>query len=64
MIEHGLNADAVSKHLGINRSTWYRKLRNGQFTVGEVQRLSEILRLTHDDIVGIFFGSGDAGDAA
>jgi len=59
IVERELTIGAVADRMGIDRSTFYRKMRSGEFTVGEVRRLSEILALSPSDITEIFFSSGD-----
>lgn len=57
MVEKGLNVESLATHMDIDRSTLYRKLTDAEkFTVGEVQKLKDILNLTTDDASDIFFG--------
>lgn len=46
--------DSIAKELGIDRSTFYRHLRDGTLTVAEMQALINILHLSVDDIISIF----------
>lgn len=57
IVERNTTQETVADEMGINRSTFYRKMKeNGlPFTVGEVQRLAAILSLTGDDVMRIFF---------
>lgn len=57
MVEQKVNADKMSDLLGINRSTFYRKLENNGdlFTIKEVQIMSKALKLNLDDVNDIFF---------
>ncbi|MGP1366460.1 MAG: helix-turn-helix domain-containing protein [Schwartzia sp. (in: firmicutes)] len=57
MVEQKVNADKMAKLLGINRSTFYRKLENNGdlFTIKEVQIMSKALKLNLDDVNDIFF---------
>ena len=62
-VEKGLSVREVAEKLGVDRSTLYRKINDKEgkaFTVGEVQRLSEILDLTPYEITRIFFDRGVA----
>lgn len=46
--------DAIIKELGIDRSTWYRHLRESSMTIAEMHEVVRILRLSADDVVAIF----------
>lgn len=45
--------------LGIDQSTYYRKLGDGggTFTISQVARIAEILSLTNEERTEIFFGT-------
>lgn len=60
--EKGLSVEDVSKTMGINRSTFYRKIKNDgeTFTVGDIDKLSRILGLQVDEINEIFFAQNVA----
>ena len=49
--------EAIAKELGMDRSTWYRQIREGSISVATMQELAKILHLTADDIIQIFFAS-------
>lgn len=57
IVERNTTQEAVADEIGINRSTFYRKMKEGGklFTVEEVQKLVDILSLTSDDVMKIFF---------
>lgn len=58
VVERGLTIGQVAHHLGIDRSTLYRKMRDNsgrRFSVLEVQQLSAILRLSPSEIQDIFY---------
>ena len=57
IIEKGLNVDCVSKEIGIDRSTFYRKLRKGHFTIGEAKAIAGLLKLTSKESSAIFFNN-------
>lgn len=46
--------DAVARELGVDRSTFYRHLREGSLTVAEMQSLVKILGLSLEDSIKIF----------
>lgn len=49
--------EAIAKELGMDRSTWYRQIREGSISVATMQELVRILHLTADDIIQIFFAN-------
>ena len=56
VIESPLTMDELAWKLGINAATLYRKKTGiSDFTRSEIQRISEILSLSRDDVVAIFF---------
>ena len=57
MVENGINAESMSKKIGIDRSTIYRKLSaDGQtFTIGEADVISKELNLNRSEVNNIFF---------
>lgn len=54
-VELGLSAEDVSKAIGMNISTYYRKMQKGTFTVAEVREISKFLELQHNELMNIFF---------
>ena len=54
-----ITIEQASEHIGINPSTFYRKIsRNGEnFTVMEVSKLAELLNMDSQTLQGIFFDS-------
>lgn len=57
MREKGWNVEKLSKVIGIDKSTFYRKLNNNglEFTVKEVDMIAKNLKLTYDEVNDIFF---------
>lgn len=56
IVEKGLNVDSVASEIGIDRSSLYRKLNNGEkITIGEARRIKDVLNLTEDEATAIFF---------
>ena len=55
--ELGLTGESVAKAIGVNPSTYYRKMAGGgeKFTIAQVQRLAELLDFTKDEAATIFF---------
>lgn len=56
MVEMGFSVESLAAEMGIDKSTLYRKLDNGEkFTVGEAQKIKNALDLTNDEASAIFF---------
>ncbi len=56
MVEMGFSVESLATEIGIDKSTLYRKLDNGEkFTVGEAQKIRNALDLTNDEASAIFF---------
>lgn len=57
MVEHDLSASEISKLIGMDRSTFYRKMQNNgeNFTILEANAIANVLNLTKDDVNEIFF---------
>lgn len=57
MEENNYNISTLSKAIGIDKSTFYRKTRSSSagFSVREVKMISNTLKLTGDEINNIFF---------
>lgn len=52
----GLTLEGLSKKLGINSATLYRKMGgNSDFTLAEIQLIQNILSLSFNEIEDIFF---------
>lgn len=54
-VERGINIDTLSKNVGIDRGTFYRKLNNDGFSVEDAVKISDNLELTNVEILTIFF---------
>lgn len=51
----------VAAQMGVDKATLYRRIANSEsFTIGEVGRITEILNLSHDEAVSIFFSQSVA----
>lgn len=57
IVEKGLSICELSEYIGINKSTFYRRLSNkGEtFSIKEVNKMCLALDLTSEEAVGIFF---------
>lgn len=55
IVEKGLNIEQVADMIGVDRSTFYRKLNNAdKITIGEAARIKEALLLSDGDAYDIF----------
>lgn len=56
MVENGYTVDSLATAIGIDRATLYRKMGClKKFTVGEAQKIREVLPLTAEEFLAIFF---------
>lgn len=54
--ERGTNVSEIAAKMGVDKATLYRRIANSEsFTIGEVKKITEILNLSRDDAVSIFF---------
>lgn len=57
IVEKGMNVEALAEKIGIDRSSMYRKLNNFEkITIGEAQKIKDVLNLSDEDAKTIFFG--------
>ncbi len=57
IVENGFDIRSLSKKMGLDRSTFYRKLNNNgdTFTVKEINQMVSLLNLSANDAISIFF---------
>lgn len=55
IVERGTNIEEVSKKIGIDKATFYRKMGNNSFLVKEVDAITKELSLTKEEATSIFF---------
>lgn len=56
IVEKGMNVETVAERIGVDRSSLYRKLNNFEkITIGEANRLKDVLGLSDEDANAIFF---------
>nr|WP_295678878.1 DUF739 family protein [uncultured Lachnoclostridium sp.] len=57
IIEKGTTQESVADSMGMCRSTFYRKMKNGGagFTIGEIHKLVKVLMLSKEEAIDIFF---------
>lgn len=55
IVERGTTQQNVAESIGINRSTFYRKMKNGgDFSIGEAQKIAEKIPLINEEAVENF----------
>ena len=54
--QNNLNFETIAKKIGIDRSTFYRKLNSDgeKFTIGEVHKMVEAIPMSKEDAASIF----------
>nr|WP_088325753.1 helix-turn-helix domain-containing protein [Bacillus cereus] len=58
IVERGTTQQAVANAIGMDRSTFYRKMKKGGvFTIEEAGSIAEEVPLTMEEATEIFFGS-------
>ena len=56
IIERNTTQEALAKDIGIDKSTFYRKMKqNGSFSIQEVNLIVSSLNLSKDEALSIFF---------
>ena len=55
--EHGLTFQEVSDYLGIDRATFYRRIKRNSLRICDMQKISELLCLTGEEAGRIFLAS-------
>lgn len=57
IVEKDNTQESVADAMGMNRSTFYRKMKNGGngFTVGDIHKMIICIPLTKEEAVDIFF---------
>lgn len=57
IVEKGMNVETLAEKIGIDRSSMYRKLNNFEkITIGEAQKIKDVLELSDEQARTIFFG--------
>lgn len=57
IVENGMNVGQLADKMGIDRATLYRRLNNdgATFTIKEANQIYQLLGLTRDEAMAIFF---------
>lgn len=56
MVEKRINGEEMAREIGVDTSTFYRKMKSDgmSFTVGQMHKIAEVLSLTHEEAAAIF----------
>lgn len=54
IVERRTTKEAIADEIGIDRSTFYRRLRSGKLLVGDIHKMCEYLHLSTPEAVEIF----------
>lgn len=57
IIGNGMTLTEFADEVGISRPTFYRKIKDGSFTIDEAIKMAEKLNLSNHDILYIFLQS-------
>ena len=55
MVENGKTVEIISKEIGIDTATFYRKLKDNSFKIAEADKIADVLSLTGEEASAIFF---------
>lgn len=55
VVARGMTLGDLAVAIGINASTMTRKLKQGTFNRAEINAISDVLQLTDEEIIAIFF---------
>ena len=55
VVYQGITLGELASELEINQSTLTRKLKDGSFNRVEISKIAEVLHLSDDDVIDIFF---------
>lgn len=57
IVESGMTQEAVADAIGMNRSTFYRKMKRkgNTFTVEEMNKIVQVIPLSREEASNIFF---------
>ena len=54
IVEKGTTKEAIADEIGIDKSTFYRRLRNNKLLITDVHKICEILELSISEMADIF----------
>lgn len=54
-VEKGMNIEMLANKIGVHKTTFYRYMDNGNFTIKHVRLIIKHLSLNEEEIMSIFF---------
>lgn len=55
IVENGYTIQQLAQKIGISKSAFYRRVNDtDRFTIGEANRIKDVLKLTNEEICQIF----------
>lgn len=54
ILKSGTTKEALADEIGVDRSTLYRRLKNGTLRIGDVHRMCDVLNLSAEEAISIF----------
>lgn len=61
IVQKKTNVSEIAVKMGIDKATLYRRIADsGSFTIGEAEKIAQILQLSRDEAVAIFFSESVA----
>lgn len=63
LIRRGIRIPELAAQIGMDKSTFYRKLTTGKFERTEIIKIREALHLNDEDMLRIFFAEEGCGNA-
>jgi len=55
MTYHGKTQEDVGKAIGVDRSTFWRRMNDGDFRMSQIYKMMEYVPLTLEEVESIFF---------
>lgn len=55
IVECGMTKESVAQEIGINRATFFRRLKNNKLQLSDVHKICEALHLSNEEALNIFF---------
>lgn len=55
IVEKAMTKDSLASAMGVDRSTFFRRLKNGRLLLADVYKIAEVMELTRDEVDEIFF---------
>ena len=60
IVECGMNVEQISKKIGMDKATFYRKMAKNSFLIKEIDAIANVLSLTSEESTKIFFAQRGA----